>query len=50
MPTGTQAMTPMDNAASIRAILDDAVELKRWRDIEANFGEPLPTKPTENKT
>ena len=35
--TGTKAMTPMANGAAARAILDDAVDLKRWRDIETNF-------------
>jgi 2-methylisocitrate lyase-like PEP mutase family enzyme len=35
--TGAKAMTPMGNAADARAILDEAVDLKRWRDIEANF-------------
>lgn len=48
--TGTRAMTPMDNAAETRAILDDAVDLKRWREIESNFGGPLPAKTTENMT
>lgn len=37
--TGERAMTPLADAASARAVLDDAVELKRWRDIEARFGE-----------
>jgi 2-methylisocitrate lyase-like PEP mutase family enzyme len=35
---GDRAMAPMADAESIRAVLDDAVELKRWRDIEARFG------------
>lgn len=48
--TGAQAMTPMDNAAAIRAVLDEAVDLKRWRDIENNFGGPLPAKTTENNS
>jgi 2-methylisocitrate lyase-like PEP mutase family enzyme len=48
--TGAQAMTPMDNAAAIRAVLDDAVDLKRWRDIENNFSGPLPAKTTENNS
>jgi 2-methylisocitrate lyase-like PEP mutase family enzyme len=38
---GKRPMTPMKDAAGTRAILDDAVELKRWRDIEARFsGQP----------
>lgn len=38
--TGQRAMQPLANAAGIRAILDQAVDLKRWRDIESNFGAP----------
>ncbi len=47
---GTRAMTPMEDAAAIRAVLDDAVELKRWRDIETRYGEPLPSSATERKS
>jgi 2-methylisocitrate lyase-like PEP mutase family enzyme len=36
---GARAMTPLADGAAIRAALDDAVELKRWRDIEARFGD-----------
>ncbi|MCC6467175.1 MAG: isocitrate lyase/PEP mutase family protein [Alphaproteobacteria bacterium] len=35
---GTRAMTPLADGAAIRAVLDDAVELKRWREIETRFG------------
>jgi hypothetical protein len=37
-------MTPLADAAAIRATLDDAVELKRWRDIEARFGDAATEK------
>lgn len=43
--TGARAMTPLQNAADIRSILDNAVELKRWRDIEARFGEAASPSP-----
>ncbi|MCC7047861.1 MAG: isocitrate lyase/PEP mutase family protein [Alphaproteobacteria bacterium] len=36
---GTRAMTPLADGAAIRAALDDAVELKRWREIETRFGD-----------
>lgn len=36
--TGAKAMAPLANAADIRAAMDSAVELARWRDIEARFG------------
>lgn len=42
--TGTKVMTPLSDAASVRATLDEAVDLKRWRDIEATF------TTTEHKT
>jgi 2-methylisocitrate lyase-like PEP mutase family enzyme len=32
---GTQALMPMDNSAAIRATLDEAVGLARWRAIGA---------------
>jgi hypothetical protein len=31
----TQALKPMDNGAAIRATLADALDLARWRAIEA---------------
>jgi len=38
--TGAAALEPLSYAAEVRAILDGAVELKRWRDIEGAFGAP----------
>jgi 2-methylisocitrate lyase-like PEP mutase family enzyme len=32
---GTEALTPLANGAAIRAALDQAVDLARWRAIEA---------------
>ena len=48
--TGSRVMQPLDNAASIRPILDEAVELTRWRDIENRFGTPSAARPPENVT
>jgi 2-methylisocitrate lyase-like PEP mutase family enzyme len=42
---GKRAMTPMKDVAATRAILDDAVELQRWRDIETRFGDQPPAVP-----
>jgi len=36
---GERAMQPLADAASVRAALDDAVELARWRDVETRFGD-----------
>jgi 2-methylisocitrate lyase-like PEP mutase family enzyme len=44
---GKRPMAPMKDFAGARAVLDDAVELKRWRDIEARFGDPPPAPPLE---
>jgi len=46
--TGARPMQPLDNAAAVRAILDDAVELGRWRDIETRFSGPPVARPSEN--
>jgi 2-methylisocitrate lyase-like PEP mutase family enzyme len=35
--TGTRAMAPLPDAAAVRAIMDAAVKLKQWRDIESKF-------------
>jgi 2-methylisocitrate lyase-like PEP mutase family enzyme len=42
--TGSQAMSPLANAAAIRSSLDRAVELKGWREIEARFGDTAQPK------
>lgn len=36
--TGARTLAPLSNAADIRAVMDSAVDLARWRDIEARFG------------
>lgn len=36
--TGASALAPLPNAADIRSVMDSAVQLARWRDIEARFG------------
>lgn len=35
---GTEPLTPFPQAASARATLDAAVELTRWREVEAKYG------------
>lgn len=37
---GTRALAPLAEGGTIRAALDDAVELARWRAIEARFAVP----------
>lgn len=36
--TGQRPLAPLANAAEIRAAMDSAVDLARWRDVEARFG------------
>ena len=38
--TGARTMAPLANAGEIRAIMDGAVDLERWRDIETRHGLP----------
>ena len=40
---GTRPMTPLTNAVEVRSILDNAVELKKWRDVEERFGGTAPS-------
>ena len=40
---GTRQMTPLANAVEVRTVLDNAVELKKWRDVEATFGDNAPS-------
>ena len=40
---GTKPMTPLTNAVEVRSILDNAVELKKWRDVEERFGGTAPS-------
>lgn len=43
--TGTKPMTPLTNAVDMRNVLDSAVDLKKWRDVEVRFGDVAPTSP-----
>ena len=46
---GKRPMAAMKDMAGARVVLDDAVELKRWRDIEGQFGDQPPAAHLEKR-
>ena len=48
--TGAAPLQPAANAAESRRILDDALDLDRWRHIEAQAASPDPSEPPTRRT